>query len=274
MLHKQDFLTSSDGLNLFWQAWEPTGAVHGTVCLVHGLGEHSGRYAHVAAAFTTAGLSLHAIDLRGHGLSEGPRGHTPSLAQWFDDIDLLLRGASPDRPLFLYGHSLGGILILSYGIHRRSQLTGIISTGPVLRISAEVPPLKAVLGKILAGLWPTFSQRSGLIAADLSHDQEVVQAYIDDPLVHDWISSRLFVEMIAAGQDTLEKAADFQLPVLLYHAQIDRLTDRTATEDFYTKIGSTDKTLHIWPNLYHEVHNEPEKDQVLAEMIEWIITRC
>jgi len=101
-----------------------------------------------------------------------------------------------------------------------------------------------------------------------------VQAYIDDPLVHDWVSSRLFVEMIAAGQDTLEKAADFQLPVLLYHAQIDRLTDRTATEEFYAKIGSTDKTLHIWPNLYHEVHNEPEKDQVLAEMIEWIVTRC
>ena len=274
MHHTQDYLTASDGLSLFWQAWEPEGTARGTVCLVHGLGEHSGRYAHVAAAFTTAGLSLHAIDLRGHGQSEGPRGHTPSLAQWLDDIDMLLKGATLELPRFLYGHSLGGLLILNYGIHRRSQLTGIISTGPVLRISAEVPPLKAVLGKILASLWPTFSLRSGLVAADLSRDQDVVQAYIDDPLVHDLVSSRLFVEMIAAGQDTLEKAADFQLPVLLYHAQIDRLTDHTATEEFYAKIGSVDKTLHIWPNLYHEVHNEPEKDQVLAEMIEWIITRC
>ena len=274
MLHKQDFLTSSDGLNLFWQAWEPAEAAHGTVCLVHGLGEHSGRYAHVAAALTAAGLSVHATDLRGHGRSEGPRGHTPSLAQWLDDIDLLLGRANPDRPRFLYGHSLGGVLVLSYGINRPSQLAGIISTGPVLRITAEVPPLKAMLGKIMAGLWPTFSQPSGLIPADLSHNQDVVQAYIDDPLVHDWISSRLFVEMVSAGQDALEKAADFQLPVLLYHAETDRLTDREATEEFYAGIGGTDKTLHIWPNLYHEVHNEPEKDQVLAEMIEWIIARC
>ena len=274
MLHKQDFLTSSDGLNLFWQAWEPAEAAHGTVCLVHGLGEHSGRYAHVAAALTAAGLSFHATDLRGHGQSEGPRGHTPSLAQWLNDIDLLLGRANPDRPRFLYGHSLGGVLVLSYGINRPSQLAGIISTGPVLRITAEVPPLKAMLGKIMAGLWPTFSQPSGLIPADLSHNQDVVQAYIDDPLVHDWISSRLFVEMVSAGQDALEKAADFQLPVLLYHAEIDRLTDREATEEFYAGIGGTDKTLHIWPNLYHEVHNEPEKDQVLAEMIEWIIARC
>jgi len=102
MHHTQDYLTASDGLSLFWQAWEPEGTARGTVCLVHGLGEHSGRYAHVAAAFTAAGLSLHAIDLRGHGQSEGPRGHTPSLAQWLDDIDMLLKGATLELPRFLY----------------------------------------------------------------------------------------------------------------------------------------------------------------------------
>ena len=273
MHHKQDYLTTSDGVRLLWQAWEPETSARATVCLVHGMGEHSGRYLHVANAFTDAGLSLHAFDLRGHGLSQGPRGHTPSLEQWLDDIDLLLSRAPLELPKFIYGHSLGGLLVLSYGLDRSPGLAGVISTGPALRISAEVPPLKALLGKMMASILPTFSQPSGLIAADLSRDETVVQAYVDDPLVHDRVSSRLFVTMMGAGEASLERATDFQLPVLLIHAEADRLTDHTATEEFYAAVGSSDKTLRIWPGLFHEVHNEPEKTQVLEEMIEWISSR-
>ena len=273
MHHKQDYLTTSDGVRLLWQAWEPETSARATVCLVHGMGEHSGRYLHVANAFTDAGLSLHAFDLRGHGLSQGPRGHTPSLEQWHDDIDLILSRAPLELPKFIYGHSLGGILVLSFGLDRSSGLAGVISTGPSLRISAEVPPLKALLGKMMASILPTFSQPSGLIAADLSRDETVVQAYVDDPLVHDRVSSSLFVTMLGAGKAILERAADFQLPVLLMHAEEDRLSDRTATEEFYAAVGSSDKTLRIWPGLFHEVHNEPEKAQVLEEMIEWISSR-
>lgn len=274
MLHKQDYLTASDGVRLFWQAWEPENAVRATVCLVHGLGEHSGRYLHVAQAFTNVGICLHAIDLRGHGLSEGPRGHTPNNAQWLDDISLLLSRAHKGLPRFLYGHSLGGILIVSFGLSRPENLRGVISTGPVFRISAEVPPLKAMLGRLMASIWPTFSQPNGLIPADLSQDPTVVQAYINDPMVHDRISSRCYVDMVAAGEEALERAADFRVPILLMHAEIDRLTDRAATEEFYATAGSSDKTLRIWQGMFHEIHNEPEKERVLEEMIKWIVTRC
>jgi acylglycerol lipase len=271
MQHKQDQISASDNVQLFWRAWEPDVPARATVCLVHGLGEHSDRYEHVAATFTAAGLAFHAIDLRGHGHSEGPRGHTPSLTQWLDDIDLLISQANPDKTRILYGHSLGGALALNYGLHRPEKLSGVLVTGPSLRISAEVPPVKAFMGKVMASILPTFSQHSGLIAADLSHDPLVVQAYVDDPLVHDWVSSRMFVDMIAAGEEALERAADFRLPVFLIHGEFDRLCDRTATEAFYATVGSADKTLHIWPALFHEVHNEPEKDQVLREMVEWVL---
>ncbi|UCF60818.1 MAG: lysophospholipase [Anaerolineaceae bacterium] len=271
MQHKQDQLIASDGVQLYWRAWEPDVPARATVCLVHGLGEHSGRYEHVAAAFTGAGLAVHAIDLRGHGRSEGPRGHTPGLAQWYDDIDLLLSRTNPEKARILYGHSLGATLVLSCGLHRPEKLNGVLATGPALRISADVPAVKAFLGKVMAGVWPTFSQPSGLIAADLSQDPLIVQAYIDDPLVHDRVSSRLYVDMLAAGEEMLKRAADFHLPVFLIHAETDRLCDHTATEEFYATVGSPDKTLHIWPALFHEVHNEPEKDQVIREMVEWVL---
>ena len=271
MQQKQDQITASDNVQLFWRAWEPDVPARATVCLVHGIGEHSGRYEHVAAAFTGAGLAFHAIDLRGHGRSEGPRGHTPSLTQWLDDIELMLSRANPEKPRFLYGHSLGGPLALCFGLHRPEKLSGVIVTGPSLRISAEVPPVKAFMGRVMANILPTFSQRSGLIAADLSHDPLVVQAYVDDPMVHDWVSSRLFVDMVAAGEEALERAADFRLPVFLIQGELDRLCDPAATEEFYAAVGSADKTMHIWPGLFHEVHNEPEKDQVLREMVEWVL---
>jgi acylglycerol lipase len=271
MQHKQDQITASDNVQLFWRAWEPDVPARATVCLLHGLGEHSGRYEHVAAAFTGAGLAVHAIDLRGHGRSEGPRGHTPSLVQWLDDIELLLSRTNPGKTRILYGHSLGGALVLYFGLHRAEKISGVIATGPSLRIIADVPLWKEFLGKVMAGIWPTFSQPNGLITGDLSRDPLVVQAYIDDPLVHDRASSRLFVDMLGAGEEVLERGADFHLPVFLVHAETDRICDRTATEEFYATAGSPDKTLHIWPALFHEVHNEPEKDQVIQEMVEWIL---
>lgn len=273
MHQMEDQIMAIDGLKLHWQAWEPEGSARATLCLLHGLGEHAGRYFHVAEYLTEHGLSLHAIDLRGHGRSEGPRGHTPSLQQWMDDIQLLIERAPATHPRFLYGHSIGGALALAYGLRMPEQLAGVIATGPSLRRKFEVPAIKTTLGKLLANVWPTFAQHSGLDPKDISRDPDVVQAYIDDPLVHDWATARLFIDGTFAGEDALARAASFTLPVLIVVGEEDRLVEPSACEQFHKLAGSTDKTLRIWQHLHHEVHNEPEKAQVLDEMAAWIHAR-
>ncbi len=273
MEKKTQQLAASDGVNLYWQAWEPDGNVEATVCLVHGLGEHAGRYGHVAKALTAQGIAVHAIDLRGHGKSGGMRGHTPGLDQWLDDIRLLVERAHAGKARFLYGHSLGGLLALRFGLRPATPLAGVVATGPALRRSFEVPAVKILLGRLMAKVWPTFSQHSNLNPDDISRDKSIVQAYIDDPLVHDWASARLFIEATRAGEETLACAAEFNLPLLLICGQEDRLIDVGACETFFENTTSTDKTLRILPGLYHEVHNEPEKEGVIEEIAAWIIQR-
>lgn len=273
MKKQEQIVAATDDRKLHWQAWEPDHEIGATVCLVHGLGEHSNRYDHVAKAFVEKGIAFHAFDLRGHGKSEGKRGHTPSLMQWLDDIRLLIDLADADRPRFLYGHSLGGSIALNYGLHPHTQLAGIIATGPALKRSFKVPAIKILLGKGMAKLWPTFSQHSGLDPEAISRDKSVVQAYIDDPFVHDWASARLFIEATKAGEEALAQAAKINLPLLLVCGQEDHLVDVTACEEFFRRSSSVDKTLRILPGLYHEVHNEPEKAEVIAEMIQWVLER-
>ena len=273
MAKKAQQITASDGTQLYWQAWEPDEEITATVCSVHGLGEHSGRYDHVAEAFAAKSIAFHAFDLHGHGKSEGKRGHIPSLHQWLDDVRLLIEGSHADKPRFLYGHSLGGLIALRFGLHPSVPLRGIIASAPALRRSFEVPALKILLARGMARFLPSFSQHSGLDPEALSRDKSIVQAYIDDPLVHDWASARLFIEATRAGEESLSQASEFDLPLLLVCGQEDHLIDVTACEEFFEKITSDDKTLRILPGLFHEVHNEPEKAVVIEEIVEWVNNR-
>ncbi len=270
---KAKMISASDGVQLYWQAWEPDGGIKATVCMVHGLGEYASRYAHVAQAFVARGIAFHAIDLRGHGKSGGKRGHTPSLDQWLNDVQLLLDRANADRPRFLYGHSLGGAIVLYFCLQSVVSLAGVIASGPSLRRSFEVPAIKIFLGKAMSNLWPSFSQHSNLDSEAISRDRSVVQAYIDDPLVHDWASARLFVEATRAGEESLARAAEFNLPLLLVCGQEDALVDVKACEEFFERAASDDKAIRILPGLYHEVHNEPEKTSVIEEVVQWVNQR-
>ena len=270
---KAKMISANDGVQLYWQVWEPDGGIKATVCMVHGLGEHAGRYAHVAQAFVAQGIAFHGIDLRGHGKSEGKRGHTPSLDQWLNDVQILLDRANADRPRFLYGHSLGGVIALYYGLQPVVSLAGVIVSGASLRRSFEVPAIKIMLGKAMAKLWPSFSQHSGLDPEAISRDKSVVQAYIDDPLVHDWASAQLFVEATRAGEETLARASEFNLSLFLVCGQEDAIVDVKACEEFFERISSNDKTLRILPGLFHEVHNEPEKASVINEIVQWVNNR-
>jgi len=236
------------------------------------MGEHSGRYAHLAAFLDQAGYALLTFDLRGHGKSEGQRGHTPSYEALLNDISLLLEEAAkryPDRPRFLYGHSLGGNQVINYALRRRPQVAGVIATGPLLRPGFEPPAWKLTLGKIMYSLWPTLSMSNELDCQSLSRDPEVVRAYNDDPLVHDRVSARLAMDMLQAGLWVLEQAAEFPLPLLLMHGSDDRLTSAQASREFAAQAGHR-CTLKIWDGFYHEIHNEPEQGQVFEYLLEWL----
>jgi alpha-beta hydrolase superfamily lysophospholipase len=239
---------------------------------VHGLGEHTGRYAHVAAALNEAGYAVLGCDLRGHGKSEGLRGHTPSYDALMDDIGRLLDEAAqryPGKSRFIYGHSLGGNLVLNYTLRRKPPLAGVVSTSPAIRVANPLPVTQLTLAKVMNKLQPTMQMPNGLALDNLARDPEVIRAYKSDPLVHNKISVRLAVEMLQAGEWALAHAAEFPLPLLLVHGTADELTSAAATQEFAGKVRG-DCTLKLWDGFYHETHNEPEKAEVLRFMVAWI----
>jgi len=265
-------LSIQGGAVLYGREWQPENKIRGVICLIHGLGEHSGRYVNMAQYLTQAGYGLLSYDQRGHGKSFGRRGHTSSYDTLLDDIDCFRRESFkrfPDMPSFLYGHSLGGNLVLNYVLRRRPRFTGVIVTSPWLKLVIEPPTLLRMLVRYLNNLWPTFSLPSGLNLKSLSRDLNVVEAYKVDPLVHKRISVRLFVTMDQAGRWALENAAQFDLPLLLMHGGGDRITSSLATEQFATNVPK-DCNLKIWQGLFHELHNEPEKEEIIAYILNWL----
>lgn len=272
MQHIEFTQQAPDSIPLYFQGWQPDSPPRAVVCLVHGLGEHSGRYVHVAAALNAAGYSLLGFDLRGHGKSGGPRGHTPTYDTLMDDIGRLLDEATrryPGKPQFLYGHSLGGNLVLNYALRRKPAIAGVISTSPGLRVANPLPPLQVALAKVMNKLQPGMQMANGLALDGLARDPEVIRAYTNDPLVHNKISVRLAMGMLDAGEWALAHAAEFPVPLLLAHGTADRLTSAPASQEFAAKVRG-DCTLKLWEGFYHETHNEPEKAEVLAFMIDWL----
>jgi len=267
---------SNDGLDIFAQGWEPMDRpAKAVVCLVHGMGEHSSRYTHVAEAFGKEGYVLFGADLRGHGRSGGPRGHFPSIEAVIQDIDILfeqVRTRYPGLPLILYGHSLGGILVLQYALKRKPDVKGVIATGSALHTALEKQPIKVLAAKILGSLMPNSSIASGLDVKALSHDEKVVLAYKNDPLVHDRISLGFGKIMLGVSKWTLEHASEFPVPLLLIHGTEDAIALPSSSIDFASAIDQN-CALVLWEGGYHEVHNEPEQAEVFKRMTTWMDER-
>lgn len=272
MKYSEFELEIHDGDVLYGREWQPENKIRGVICLIHGLGEHSGRYVNMAQNLTAAGYVLLSYDQRGHGKSSGKRGHTPSYDTLLDDIDCFKSESLkrfPDLPTFLYGHSLGGNLVLNYVLRRRPKFTGVIVTSPWLKLANDPPALLKMIFRCLNKVWPTFSLPSGLNLEALSRDSKVVEAYKVDPLVHKRISIRLFVTMDQAGLWALENAGNFYLPLLLMHGGSDRITSSQATKQFAAHVPKG-CNLKIWEGLFHELHNEPEKEKVIGNIIDWL----
>lgn len=273
MKHVELNLKSTDGLTLFVQGWEPDAApIKAVVCLVHGIGEHSGRYAHVAEAFAMEGYALFAADIRGHGKSEGLKGHADSVEILMQDVDELLKQASiryPGLPLILYGHSLGGILALYYGLMRKPDIKGVLVTSPALHSSLEQQPFKVLAAKVLGALVPKVTLASGLDVHAISHDSKVIEAYNVDPLVHDKISVGLGKVLLQVCKYNLDHSGEFPLPLLLMHGSADAIAFPSSSIQFAKPLEEICK-LVLWEGGFHELHNEPFKEEVFKTMIDWM----
>jgi alpha-beta hydrolase superfamily lysophospholipase len=275
-------LETPDGKTLRAYRWNPKEhsppPPRAAVALVHGLGEHARRYEHVAAFMNQAGFAVFSFDQRGHGTSvesvRGKQGYGESYDLMLDDIALLLRTtaeAFPQSPLVLYGHSMGGNLTLNYALRRgASECAGVIASSPALRTAAPPPRVKVLAGELLYRLAPSFRLPNGLDISGISRDADVVAAYRADPLRHGLLSAQLGIDLLHSGAWALENASLLQKPLLLLHGEADRVTSPEATKDFAARAPQRLVTLSLWKNSYHELHNEPDKHDVLSQMLAWI----
>ena len=274
MQHRESELTAGDGTRLFAQSWEPEADAIGVVAIVHGLGEHSGRYAEVAELLGQARYAVMSFDLRGHGRSDGQRGHVENYSVLLDDIGLLIAEASSRSgrlPVFLYGHSLGGNLVLNYALRRQPQIAGLVVASPLLRLTSAPPLWKRMLGRVMNRIGPRFSLQGRIDPKDLSHDPGANRLLEQDPLVHRRVSARLGTAMLDTGQWALDNAGQLALPTLLMHGSSDPVTSPDASAEFAGRAG--DKcTFGIWEGLYHELHWETERTAVIQFVIDWLQT--
>ena len=271
MKYREFNLPDYHGNSIFACEWNPENSPKASLALVHGHGEHSGRYQYLADFYTKNGFAVISFDLFGHGKSGGQRGHLPEDDAYLSSIDNLLVYAStqyPNLPVFLRGHSLGGELVLWYALDRKPKINGVISTAPLLASYEPVPPLKLFLAKTMNSIYPAFSMKSGINTEALSKDKSVIANYTTDPLVHDMISARLGWTFIEKGKWLIDHAKEFPLPLLLMVGTSEKIVDRSSIDKFVKQVPDID--YKIWDGLYHELHNEPEKETVLKYELNWL----
>ncbi|MCR4407835.1 MAG: lysophospholipase [Anaerolineae bacterium] len=276
MIHEEGSFKRVKDFGIYHQVWRPEGDPRAALLLVHGYAEHSGRYIHVADYFVGQGYAVYALDHRGHGKSAGRRGYFERFQFLVDDLDTffdLVRQREPGRTIFLVGHSMGGLLAAAYTIQHPDKVDGLVLSGPWFRPSEGVSPLLQALSEIIAALFPGMGV-TRLAAAAISRDPEIVARYDSDPLNYrGQVPACVGVEMLKTAQWVLRDAHTITCPVLIMHGIEDKLADPAASRELYESISSQDKTLKLWDGLYHEIFNEPEKDQVLAFMRDWLAQR-
>ncbi|HFE67626.1 MAG TPA: alpha/beta hydrolase, partial [Chloroflexi bacterium] len=224
MNHTEGFFPGADGVELYYQAWQPAEPAKAVLIIAHGLGEHSGRYQNVVEALVPQRYAIYALDHRGYGRSPGQRGHINEWAEYREDLRRfvqMVQEKEAERPLFLMGHSMGGCIALNYAEYYPDGLQGVVASAPAVG-KLDIPTPLAVMSKLLSSVWPTLSVSSGLDVEAISRDTAVIEAYQNDPLVHDKGTPRLATELDKAAQETLARAGEFQPPLLLLHGDADR----------------------------------------------------
>ncbi len=273
MTHPRELsLSAADGTPLFVADW-PIGSAAAAgdgIVLMHGLGEHCGRYAHVARFFNDCGFSVRAYDHRGHGRSGGARGDVPDAATLVQDAKIAIDDFAQNlaAPPLLLGHSMGGLFAAYYATRALSPLRGLILSSPALRI--RLAGAQKLLLRVLGAIAPGFGIPNGLESRYLSHRQAVVDAYDSDPLVHPKISARLLGAMLDAIEFTQAHASALSVKTLLLVAGDDHLVDAAGSEAFFRQLAPGVGTMHTYPGFYHEIFNEVEAGRVFDDIRAWL----
>lgn len=277
MQHTEGKFSACDSLELYHLAWLPDGEPKAVFVVVHGYGEHSGRYLNPVNYFVPRGLALYAYDLRGHGKSPGPRGHIVHFGEYLADTNAflkLVRQLNPGHKLFLLGHSLGGLIVSAYvENYPTDDLSGLIMSSAFLGFRMQVPAVKAAVGRVMSSLMPALTMKNDLSAALLSHDLAVVAAYDTDPLNHHVGTARFLTEVTTAQARTLERAGEVKLPLLVMYAGDDQIADPERSRVFFERAASADKTIHGYDGYYHEIFNETNKEVVFKDWECWLAGR-
>jgi acylglycerol lipase len=276
MSHHEDRFVARDGLVLYEQSWLPEGEAAGVVVVVHGICEHGGRYVRLAGDLNRRGYAVYAMDLRGHGRSDGARVLVRAFDEYLDDVEMLLDRVAarhPEKPLFLLGHSMGGAVVALLGILRPPKVRGLVLSAPSVVVGGNVFPVLRRLAALASFVWPTLRfVRMGCWY--ISRDPAVVEAFKNDPLVfHGRFPVRTGAEILRAAQRIHLGMDQLQLPLLILHGTKDHVTDPNGSRLLATRAASPDKTLRLYPGLYHELFSEPERDQVLADTLAWLDAR-
>ncbi|MSP61136.1 MAG: alpha/beta hydrolase [Myxococcales bacterium] len=264
---------SSDGTELHELTWSPEGAAKGTVVIVHGYGEHIARYDHVGRALAKAGFVVRGCDLRGHGRSGGARGFIRRFDDYLADVDALVDRAKGDpRPLWLLGHSNGGLIALHWALRHRDRLAGLVLSSPFFKLKLDVPKIKILAGRVFSTLWPGLRLPAGLQGSDVSRDPEIARLYDSDPLNNKSATARWFTETVGAQEEALARAAELDLPCLVLHGSGDKIADHARSEELFQRLASVDKTLRIEPGQYHELFNEiePDRSRTVDGLVRWL----
>jgi alpha-beta hydrolase superfamily lysophospholipase len=269
-------LRTADGIELAGLALRPDGPPRAALAMVHGLGEHVGRYADLHRALLAAGFAVGAADLRGFGRSPGVRGHVDTWDDYRADaaaIVTLAGSLAPGRPIFLFGHSMGGLIVLDLALRRPHGLSGVIASGPALVPAGARRPLLEAASRLLSAVAPRRTIELGLDPAGLSTDPAVVADYLADPLVHGRVSMRWGAEILRTMARTRERAAGFALPLLLMHGADDPINAPEGSRAFHEACGHPDATLRLYPGARHEVHHDVGRVQFERDLLRWLRER-
>ena len=273
MQHTETTIQSSGGLELYVQKWQADVPNRAVIAIVHGFGGYGGRYMNLVNELVPRGLVLCGVDLRGHGRSPGLRGHIDGWEDYREDLRSFLQWTptwEPDRPRFVLGHSMGSLVVLDFVLRHPEGLAGAIVSSALLEPVAVANPLLVSVARLLSRIWPRSLLPLNVEAAALSRDPEVVRAYEEDPLVFGKASARWGTEMLDMIAWIKEHPSDVRLPLLMIHGGADRINAVEGSRAFFEAVSYPDKELRIYPEAYHEPHNDLDWEEEARDIKRWI----